>query len=267
LRRIVKETFPPAPPEVLSEYSSWSWKVVWQWPPNTVTWRLVSPSGEVRFLKVARLEWSPSIANEVDRMNWASEFLPVPTVLASGTNETVDWMVTGGLRGKDATHPELRSDPERLVRVLAHGLKRFHEAPADGCPFDFRIDAALRIARDRVERDMIDPARDFHPEFSGLTVDKAVAELEHSRSSVEDLVVCHGDYCLPNVLIEGGRVTGYVDLGELGVADRWWDLAVATWSVTWNLGPGYEELFLSEYGEELDPGRQRFFRLLYDVVS
>jgi kanamycin kinase len=81
------------------------------------------------------------------------------------------------------------------------------------------------------------------------------------------LVVCHGDYCLPNVLIEADAACGFVDLGELGVADRWWDLAVATWSVTWNLGPGYEDLFLHEYGVERDDDRVEFYRLLYDVVS
>jgi kanamycin kinase len=81
------------------------------------------------------------------------------------------------------------------------------------------------------------------------------------------LVVCHGDYCLPNVLIEADAACGFVDLGELGVADRWWDLAVATWSVPWNLGPGYEDLFLHEYGVERDDDRVEFYRLLYDVVS
>jgi kanamycin kinase len=80
-------------------------------------------------------------------------------------------------------------------------------------------------------------------------------------------VVCHGDYCLPNILIESGIPTGFLDLGELGVADRWWDLAVATWSVTWNLGPGYEGLFLEEYGVQRDPAREEFYRLLYDVAS
>ena len=45
-----------------------------------------------------------------------------------------------------------------------------------------------------------------------------------------------------------GVVTGYVDLGELAVADRWWDLAVATWSLTWDLGPGWEAEFLACYG-------------------
>jgi len=58
-----------------------------------------------------------------------------------------------------------------------------------------------------------------------------------------------------------------VDLGELGVADRWWDLAVATWSTTWNLGAGYEDLFLAAYGVERDRERMAYYRLLYDLVS
>jgi kanamycin kinase len=61
-------------------------------------------------------------------------------------------------------------------------------------------------------------------------------------------------------------VTGYVDLGELGVADRWWDLAVATWSLTWNLGPSFEELFLAQYGADADAQRTEFYRLMYDLV-
>jgi kanamycin kinase len=69
------------------------------------------------------------------------------------------------------------------------------------------------------------------------------------------------------VLVADGRVTGFVDLGELGVADRWWDLAVGSWSVTWNFGPGWEQVFLDAYGVEWDPGRVAFFRLLYDLVS
>jgi kanamycin kinase len=91
--------------------------------------------------------------------------------------------------------------------------------------------------------------------------------LGRARPASESLVVCHGDYCLPNVLLEGGDVAGFVDLGELGVADRWWDLAVATWSLAWNLGGGHEALFLAEYGAEPDPARMAFYRLLYDVVS
>ena len=81
-------------------------------------------------------------------------------------------------------------------------------------------------------------------------------------------MLCHGDYCLPNVLLdERGNLTGYVDLGDLAVGDRWWDLAVATWSVTWNLGPGWEEHFLRAYGVEPDPARIAYYRLMYELVG
>ena len=108
---------------------------------------------------------------------------------------------------------------------------------------------------------------DFHPEHQHFTSQEALKELEAKMPVSEDVVLCHGDYCLPNVLIKAGRVSGYVDLGELGLADRWWDLAVATWSLTWNLGPGWEDLFLERYGIDADPERIGYFRLLYDLTS
>jgi len=258
---------PEIPDRLRDEYDDWSWQLAWQWPPNTATWQLVSPTEEVRFLKLARHGWTPSISDEAARMKWARDHLPVPMVVDQQRDESVEWLITTGLEGRNATDSGLQSDPDRLVCILARGLSRFHAAPVAACPFDFGIRTALNVARDRLERGVIDPVEGFHSEHSSLTAAEAVAALERSRPANEDLVVCHGDYCPPNVLIAGNRVTGYVDLGELGVADRWWDLAVATWSVTWNLGPGYEDLFLSEYGAELDRGRLAFYRLLYDVVS
>ena len=151
--------------------------------------------------------------------------------------------------------------------VLAEGLRRFHHAPVEVCPFDFPLDRALAHVRRRLELGHIQPERDFHPEFAHLSAEEAVEHLERTRPNSETLAVCHGDYCLPNVLIEEGVATGFVDLGELGVADRWWDLAVATWSVTWNLGPGHEDLFLSEYGVERDDQLLEFYRLMYASVS
>lgn len=258
---------PAVPHSLKAEYSNWVWDVAYQYGPDGLTYRLSNPSGEIRFLKLARRGGYPEIKDEADRMVWASRHLPVPRVLSTDSNQEVAWMVTEGLGGQDATSPTLAADPEVLVRTLAHGLRRFHEAPVDMCPFDFRLEHALSHVRVRLEAGQIEPARDFHNEFSHLSAQQAIASLEQSVPATEDLVVCHGDYCLPNILIEAGMATGFVDLGELGVADRWWDLAVASWSITWNLGPGYEDFFLEEYGVQKDPDRIGFYRLLYDVVS
>jgi kanamycin kinase len=80
------------------------------------------------------------------------------------------------------------------------------------------------------------------------------------------LVVCHGDACAPNTLIhDDGTWSGHVDLGELGVADRWADLAVATWSLDWNYRPGWQATLLEAYGIEADPVSIAYYRLLWDL--
>jgi kanamycin kinase len=51
----------------------------------------------------------------------------------------------------------------------------------------------------------------------------------------------------------------------VGVADRWADLAVATWSAEGNYGPGWTADLLTVYGVKNDPVRTRYYRLLYDL--
>ena len=75
---------------------------------------------------------------------------------------------------------------------------------------------------------------------------------------IDQLVVCHGDACAPNTLIDDdGRCYGHVDLGDLGVADRWADLAVATLSLSWNYPGSWEGELLDAYGVGSGPDSHR----------
>jgi kanamycin kinase len=256
------------PPMLRATYADLDWKLAYQYAGHSVVYRLERGGVPESFVKLAHTGHFPTLDGEAKRMRWAQSCLPVPTVVHQGTGDSIDWLVTTALPGRDATNPDLTKDPAELTRILARGLRMFHDtAPARTCPFDFRIRPAIRHVRARLRSGRIDPQGDFHEEFAHLTPTAAVELLESIQPESEDLVVCHGDYCLPNILIEDGRATGFVDLGELGVADRWWDLAAATWSLTWNLGPDFEELFLAEYGATLDSDRARFYRLLYDLAS
>lgn len=248
------------PSAALSGMEGWEAVVVWSLLPEAVTWRLVALAGEVRYLKVSQLGRELTLSAERDRMNWAASRLPVPRVLGYGSDATHEWLLTDGLPGVNATDVTVRADPARLVSLLAEGLRRFHSVPLDSCPFDSRAETLMRIAQRRVAAGLADEL-----DHEDLTAEAALAQLVQLRPKQEDLVVCHGDYCLPNVLISDGQVSGYVDLGKLGIADRWWDLAVATWSVTRNLGPGWEALFLDAYGVRQDGDKAAFYRLLYDL--
>jgi kanamycin kinase len=106
---------------------------------------------------------------------------------------------------------------------------------------------------------------EWHPDHRGLSPREALTRLA-DRPPVDQLVVCHGDACAPNTLLrDDGTCAGHVDLGALGVADRWADLAVATWSLDWNYGPGWQPVLLEAYGVEPDPPRIAYYRLLWDL--
>jgi kanamycin kinase len=247
-------------------HRSWTWSPAWVYEGAVTAWRLSSTAGDVRFLKVRAVEDEPRLLEEAARLRWARNHLSVPEVLACGTEGDVDWLLLAGLPGRDATTPELKARPEWLVPVLARGLRRLHETPAADCPFRLSVEGALATVRRRVAEGKATHA-DLHEEFRHLSLDDALATLDDLAPDTEDLVLCHGDYCFPNVLIEGDDVTAYIDLGELAVADRWWDVAVGSWSTTWNIGPGWEQLFLDAYGIEPDRRRITFYRLLYDLIS
>lgn len=257
----------PEPPETVRlEHAEWKWSVAWAYYPGSVTWRLEGPNNELRFLKVIRrFAQIPSLEDECLRMRWAGQYLPVPEVIGCGVEKNIEWLLTAALPGRDATWDEFKSDKRKLVGILGRGLRKFHTAPPTKCPFDYTNQTALEQVRTRVASGLVDPDADFHSEHRHLTPQAAVNELERLRPKSEDLVVCHGDYCLPNVLIEGDGAVGFLDLGQLGVADRWWDIAVGSWSVTWNLGPGLEDYFYESYGVEPDLPRIDFYRLLYDL--
>jgi len=258
----------PTPPPVLERLApGWAAALAYRLVPGLTTWRLTAADGAVRFAKVDTEGRFPTLRAEYERMVWAAPYLPVPTVVALDQEGATTTLLTEALPGHDGTDPVWRDDIGALVAALGHGLRAFHEAVGEEwCPFRFDIERALDHVGRRVAIDDIDPAG-FHEEHRHLTPGAALAELEATAPAEEDLVVCHGDYCPPNVLLRDGVVTGYVDLGELGAADRWWDVAAGGWSTCWNFGDRFEPLFYDGYGITPDPARIRFFRLLYDLVS
>jgi kanamycin kinase len=256
------------PDDLHDRYAGWRWELAYRLMPQAPTYRLVRAS-ESRYLKITPVDWYPRLPDEAMKLRWASEHLPVPAMIEYGSDGDANWLMTQALPGLDATaHPWFAADPARLAVALGEGLRRLHDtAPVDDCPYDFGVWTALAHVQSRVDSGLVDPVRDLHEEHAHFTAESALAELRRTVPATEDLVVCHGDYCLPNVLLDGDRVTGYLDVGELGVADRWWDVAVGAWSCAWNLGAGFEDHFYRGYGIAPDHDRIAWYRLLYDLVS
>ena len=63
----------------------------------------------------------------------------------------------------------------------------------------------------------------------------------------------HGDFCLPNILVKDGKISGFIDLGDSGIGDPWRDYAWCIWSLEYNLKTdAYTGLLLEKLGIEFD---------------
>ena len=192
----------------------------------------------------------------------------LPSVgLVKVSDEDGAWLVTTVLPGENAVAPRWLARPETAVAALGRGLRALHDRlPAAACPFSWSAQDRVADARRGAAGGWLDPA-DWHLEHRPLGVAGALA-LAADIPPADHLVVCHGDACAPNTLLGAdGHWTAHVDLGLLGVADRWADLAVATWSAEWNYGPGWAPALLNAYGIAPDPERTRYYRLLWDLSS
>ena len=217
------------------------------------------------FVKFAPAGSGLPLHREADRLAWAQRFTPVPRVLSAGADETGTWLHTAALPGGNAVDARWLADPAPAVAAIGRGLRALHDAlPTTDCPFSWMAGDRLATARERAAAGLIDTA-DWHPDYQHLTVAEALARAADAPP-IDRLVVCHGDACAPNTLVDdAGRWTGHVDMATLGLADRWADLAIASWSLGWNFGPGWEDDFWAAYGVTPDTERIAYYRLLWEL--
>jgi aminoglycoside phosphotransferase len=210
---------------------------------------------------------------ERERLEWLAETeLPAARVVdwaddgetATLTLRTVPGVPMSELSGSDST---------AAVDSLGRFLARLHATTRESCPFERWLAVTVPVVRVRVEEGLVDEDH-FDAARDGRSPEDLLAELVDLRPRAEelevaDLVVCHGDACLPNFLVDPGtfEVTGMIDVHRLGVADRHLDLALATRSTantTLNpgFGPDAAQALVAAYGRDVDPWRVEFYRLL-----
>ncbi|WEX89002.1 aminoglycoside 3'-phosphotransferase [Sinorhizobium garamanticum] len=201
------------------------------------------------------------LENEAARLEWlAAQGLPCPRVLGQAQHAGQRWLLVEAIEGIDLASSRL-SPAERIV-ILADALRSLHRLDPAKCPFDHRLRSRIAAAEARMDAGLVDE-NDFDDERQGRTARELFGELQLRNPKDEQLVVTHGDACLPNIVAQGGRFAGFIDCGRLGVADLHQDIALACRSISYNLGKEWVQPFLGLYGlPNPDPEKLSFYCLL-----
>jgi kanamycin kinase len=223
-------------PEVVQELAGGTPpELVWRNDLGGLTFRL----GD-RYLKWNPRTTSIDLERERRRLVWLAGRHPAPRVVGYGEDEDAQWLLTKAVPGELAVGDRWRARRPEAIAAIAAGLRAIHAIPADGFP---------------------------RPWAEEVWVDRQPANLG-PRPPIDDPVLVHGDACAPNTLIsDEGDWTGNVDFGDLGVGDRWADLAVASLSLDWNFGAGHQQELFDAYGIEPDEARIAYYRGLWEQES
>jgi kanamycin kinase len=251
----------------------------YDWIPVTIgasaaaVFRLEGPGGGL-YVKLMMAGAQPDatldLQGEADRLGWLGECnIPVPEVVEIVTGADLGYLVTRAVPGASAADVWPTDQRPAVVDAVADLLRTLHALPVASCPFDHSLAVTMAAARRAVELSAVD-LDDLDPERSGWTGEQLLRQLEITAPACEDLVVSHGDYCLPNVVLDPAtmRVSGLVDVGRMGRADRHLDLALMTRSLESPQNPAYgpehARRFLRRYAgsRDIDQGQIEFYRLL-----
>ncbi len=225
----------------------------------------IRDGGRTLYLKIHPRSPHFSFSHEVSILHWLTDKLPVPRVQSYITDTEYEYLLLSEVPGDNCVDAMARLDKDRLVELLALGLRQIHQVNIAQCPFDERIETKLERAHYRVRYGLVDED-DFDDERLGMTAREVYAALEESRPTEQDLVFTHGDYCMPNILLQGERISGFIDLDRAGIADRYNDLAIASRSIAYNLGTAYEQQFFLSYGiENIDKEKIEYYRMMDEL--
>jgi aminoglycoside phosphotransferase len=211
------------------------------------------------FLKIGR-----DLGAEHARLMWLAPRISVPEVLAFVPGD-VDHLLLSGLPGSPADRLAHEREPIAVIGAMAAAARAFHALARAECPFHGGSDglfrrAEVQVATGRVRRE------DLGSTYQHWTPEDLLTEAAELMPTTQDLVVTHGDLCLPNVLLDREASAAFVDVGAVELGDRFRDLSLLDRSVVRNLGERWRGAIYYEYGIARDPARERFFLLIDQLL-
>ncbi|MBP1464153.1 aminoglycoside 3'-phosphotransferase [Candidatus Chloroploca sp. M-50] len=223
------------------------------------------------YLKVSPRQYNGTtydVEREKDVMLWLQGQLPVPEVLHfeqyEGNKFLLMRAVDGVVGSEDYKH---HRDPKRMVHIYSDGIKRFHAIRIEDCPFDSSVDYRLAELAYFLRHNLADINTENWEDDTPFADPDALYAFLQTHKPNEELVFSHGDFGDSNIFIRNDRISGLIDLGRSGKADKWYDIAFCVQSIQHDIGndKAYVDLLFNLLEIEPDWAKIRYYILLDEL--
>jgi aminoglycoside 3'-phosphotransferase-1 len=218
------------------------------------------------FLKRGAHAIADHVTDEMTRLLWLADHLPVPAVVHFDRTPDEAWLLMTAVEGRTADQM-LEAQPDRardIVDALVRFLRQLHAIPTATCPFNSVHAYRLGRARARIDAGLV-ATDEFDDERTGWSAEQVWDAMQALLPLAPDPVVTHGDFSLDNILMRDGAVVGCIDVGRVGIADRYQDLAIL-WNCLGEFDASLQERMFERYGIADRDSRKLHFHLMLDEL-
>lgn len=161
-----------------------------------------------------------------------------------------DYLLTEKIKGDDCTSEIYLSNPKRLCDILAEKLIILHKTDFTHCPVPNHTELYIKRSTQNYINFKYDTSV-HQNNFGYNSAKEAWAIIQKYSSSMQTNTLLHGDYCLPNIILNNWNFSGFIDLDCGGVGDRHVDIFWGAWTLFFNLKTDqYRERFFDSYGRD-----------------
>lgn len=165
------------------------------------------------------------------------------------SDQSQDFLLKKKIQGENYLAKQYLNNPKRLCDNLAENLRFLHEQNFEDCPI---LDHSERYLKKVQKNASINNSNlDFVNNYNIRTTEEAYDYIENKKLLLRNDTLLHGDYCLPNIILDNWKFKGFIDLDCAGVGDRHIDLFWGAWTLNFNIGTDqYRDRFFDAYGRD-----------------
>lgn len=187
-------------------------------------------------LKIQYTENKNNLKEEYERLKWIEGKLNTPKAYYYNEKDNIKYLIMEYKKGA----PSFKFDD--IGYQLGKALKQIHQVNIENCPFN-------KYSPEQLLSNFLDKLDSIYPEIQDNYKDETKETvIEFMKENIPiDKVLTHGDYSMPNILINDGEIS-FIDLGELGISTKYLDIYYLMKSLKINKKEEIFEEFLKGYG-------------------
>lgn len=187
-------------------------------------------------LKIQYIESKNNLEEEYKRLKWIEGKLNTPKAYYYNEKDNIKYLIMEYKKGS----PSFKFDD--IGYQLGKALKEIHQVNIENCPFN-KYSPEQLLSNFLAKLDSIYP--EIQDNYKDETKETVIEFMKENTPT--DKVLTHGDYSMPNILINNGEIS-FIDLGELGISTKYLDIYYLMKSLKINKKEEIFEEFLKGYG-------------------